>query len=389
MKCFRLFLCCFLVFLITTGCWDRRELNDLAILLGWGVDINEDGNYVGTAEFIVPSELETGVGGLTGSGKGFFVQSATAESLSEATAHIQTSLSRTVFPGYRRTIVIGEKLASRGIFNIIDEYSRNPDVRLRTDMFVVRYNSVEDILNTSYHMERVPAIAAYKILQQQLPTTTTLAEFLIASNGNENTASLPVIRLSNGNDAKKIQLIGQAYFDNDLKLIGYINYEESLNREWILGKQKKRILTASVNNDDLQRVVFNGYEFTKKIKVTQSNEGKFEFKIFLSGKGRIIENNSNIDLKKSSNIHYIENELNKQLQSEVSQVMHTAQTRLRSDIFNLGGVVHREFPSTWRKINSNWNEIFSNSNYEVEVRLTVEQTGLVGIPLQEKGGAIR
>ena len=39
-----------------TGCWDRTELNDLAIELGWGLDQAKNNKIEISAQFIIPSK---------------------------------------------------------------------------------------------------------------------------------------------------------------------------------------------------------------------------------------------------------------------------------------------------------------------------------------------
>ena len=46
-----------LIFLLS-GCWDKRELNELAITMALGIDKSDDG-YKVTAQVAVPSELSS------------------------------------------------------------------------------------------------------------------------------------------------------------------------------------------------------------------------------------------------------------------------------------------------------------------------------------------
>ncbi|GJM70963.1 hypothetical protein HMSSN036_31790 [Paenibacillus macerans] len=51
---------------------------------------------------------------------------------------MQTKLSRLVFRGHRRIIVIGEPLARKGLKDVLDTYTRDPNLKLRTDVFIVK-----------------------------------------------------------------------------------------------------------------------------------------------------------------------------------------------------------------------------------------------------------
>ena len=62
----RKWLFLFLMVISTTlisGCWNKRELNELAIVSALAIDKNEEGNYVGTFQVINPGYIAGGLQG--------------------------------------------------------------------------------------------------------------------------------------------------------------------------------------------------------------------------------------------------------------------------------------------------------------------------------------
>ena len=92
-----------------TGCWDRTELNDLAIELGWGLDQAKNNKIEISAQFIIPSKMGMGQSGRSNAGKAFFTESGTGRDTHEAIQMMQTKMSREIFRGHQRVILIGEK----------------------------------------------------------------------------------------------------------------------------------------------------------------------------------------------------------------------------------------------------------------------------------------
>ncbi|GMA60492.1 Ger(x)C family spore germination protein [Alicyclobacillus fastidiosus] len=182
--------------LFATGCWDRAELDDLALILGWGMDQSEDKTYVASAQIAIPSKLSTTVQSGGGAGQGFFVLTGTGKSSLDATKNIQRKSSRKIYAGHRRVICIGETLAKNGLSSALDEYTRNPDVRLRTDVFIVKGNSALEVLQNPYPLENLPALAA---LREHKAVggigDTTLRNYLMDESKGHST-TLPVIQLS-------------------------------------------------------------------------------------------------------------------------------------------------------------------------------------------------
>ncbi|MEH7418448.1 Ger(x)C family spore germination protein [Neobacillus drentensis] len=388
----RVFFLLLIVTLFTTGCWDRRELNDLAIVLGWGMDLNKDGNLVSSAQIVVPAKLGSSGGGGKGSasaGQGYFLESATGKTATDTSQNMQTKLSRKIFASHRRVIVIGEDLARNGLAKMTDEFSRNPEVRLRTDLFVVRGSTAQEFLSIPYQLESIPALAPLKI-QERISgrASSTYKEFLVEANSEGSNATLPMVEIINSaakGDAgqvpsKTFRVRGRAIFNNNLQMIGSLTPSEVRNRFWVRGELMENTLTVYVP-EGKGTISFVGRKYKSKIKpLLQGN--KIRFTIFLSGKGVIKENNTNLDLKNPSHLKAVERALNQNVPKDVSQTIVHVQKDYKADIFGLGNAFHRKYPMKWKKIKANWQNEYSEADVVVKADLTVDQVGLTGPSLQ-------
>ena len=77
-----------------TGCWDRTELNDLAIELGWGLDQAKNNKVEISAQFIIPSKMGMGQSGRSNAGKSVFIESGIGKDTHEANKNVERNLSR-------------------------------------------------------------------------------------------------------------------------------------------------------------------------------------------------------------------------------------------------------------------------------------------------------
>jgi spore germination protein KC len=394
LKCFTIIICCML---LTTGCSDRRELNDIAIVLGWGMDLTEDGSYLASAQIAVPTELgnKSGGGGGT-SGQGFFLETAKGKSATDASQNMQLKLSRVIFASHRRFIIIGEELARKGLANTMDEFSRNPEVRMRTDIFVVKGVSAKKFLATTYKLEKIPSLAPIKIHQSAGGTeSVTFKNFLAQAISEGMNATLPIIEVvSSGvgkNDEnmpeKTFKISGRAIFDNDLKMIGTLNGREARDRFWINNKLKVNTITVEIPEGN-GNISFVGRKFGSKVKpIFQDN--KIKFLISLSGHGAIKENNTTLDLKNPKYLKVIEETLSKHIQQNVTQTISHAQEDFKVDIFGLGETVHQKHPTWWKRIKGNWNAEFARATIAVKVNIDVEEVGSTGPPLHLRESVIK
>ena len=126
--------CMFVLLILSvllTGCWDRRELNELGITLALGIDKVED-EYQVTAQVVVPSEIST----KSSTGRSpVTLFHANGETVYEALRKLTKNSPRKIYPGHLRMLVIGEDLAEEGIGESLEFLSR--DWELRSDFYVV------------------------------------------------------------------------------------------------------------------------------------------------------------------------------------------------------------------------------------------------------------
>ena len=167
---------------LATGCWDIRELNNRALVISSAVDMTDDGRIRLTDQFAIPSAL-----GLKGTGdpkKRFYTLSETGDTVLQAAQIMQTRLPRYMFIRHRRNIFFGEPTARRGLGHLLDEFTRNPETRLRTDLSVVEGRRGSDALKVPSIVEKLPSIAALKsrsVVGGRQPGSA-FVDFLIAAN---------------------------------------------------------------------------------------------------------------------------------------------------------------------------------------------------------------
>lgn len=101
---------------LLSGCWNSRELNELSITSGLGID-KVDGKYVFTTQIINPSEVakerapkRTVVTTLAEKG----------DTLFEAWRKMTKKSATKMYFSHVRVLIIGEDLAKEGVSKILD-----------------------------------------------------------------------------------------------------------------------------------------------------------------------------------------------------------------------------------------------------------------------------
>jgi spore germination protein KC len=249
-RCLR-FILLLLIPMLATGCWDRTELSDLAFKMGLAMDKASDGQYIATAQIAVPSQLAGNPSGMGGGGqdKGYYVVSGVGQDTRDAILDMQNKLSRRVHAGQRRAIFVGERLAKEGMNTILDANTRDPETRLRTDLFIVKGGEGRDILNIYYPFERVPVMGTTKMHRVIGGTADTeFRDFLMDVFDDSTAPTLPVIEEYQDAEQQSgaFRFGGRAIFNKQERLIGYLNPDEGAYRSWIRGKLRYYVVTVPV-----------------------------------------------------------------------------------------------------------------------------------------------
>lgn len=377
-----------LSFVLITGCWDRTELNELAIVLASGSDWSEDGQYELSDQIVVPAQLSSSQTSSGGQGKGYLVVWDQGHDLLDAAQKLQSRLARKIFLGHRRAIFFGERLAKHGLSHVMDEYTRNPDLRLRGDIFLVRDGTARAALLASHSFERVPALADVKALKTTGgPSDVTLRDFLIAASSETSIPTMQVIELGGSESDDPAQkgdrkISGTAFFDKHLRLMGFLPLKEAILRQWLIGGLSHQFVTSLIPKG-------GGYVTLDAIHLHSSMQpvlhgSQLTFYVTLEGQGTVRENETNLDLTQSQNLRLIETYLNRDTAQSAERLIEKMQTRYQADIFGFDQSVHRKYPQAWKTLRKDWPSLFASARVVVNAKLIVKRGGLTGPSLELK-----
>lgn len=382
----------FVMILISTcisGCSNRRELNELGIAMGMGID-KIGKNYKITVQLVNPGEINPIKGGGGRSPVNTF--EATGNTMFEAVRRLTTVAPRKVYFAHLRMVVIGEDLAKQGIGKILDFMSRNPE--FRTDFFIVisRGTRAENILKVMTPVEKIPTQQIFNKLQTSekawaATRATTLADLIkeLTSKGKK----APVVTglriqgvREKGYSKENVEMIdvpvkltytGLAVFNKD-KLIGWLNEDESQGYNYTQGKVKNTI------EDVAYKEGMVGIEI---IQVKENIQGKVRngkpqviVEVQVTGNISDIETH-NLDVTKIETIDELENQVEQDIKRKIEQSIKKAQEELKVDIFGFGSTLERDEPEVWEKLEQLWFKEFPVLSVEVKVEAKIKQMGTI------------
>lgn len=135
-------LCVLLVFLllIQSGCWNRRELESLGIVLAMEIDKNNANEIECAIALVRPSAAAGGAGGGGVGGKmpgeSKVVMVGRGRTIFEAMRNIFMESPRRLFFGQQMVLIITEKAAKEGIGDLLDLVLRQHEFRRLIKIFI-------------------------------------------------------------------------------------------------------------------------------------------------------------------------------------------------------------------------------------------------------------
>ncbi|WP_261306537.1 Ger(x)C family spore germination protein [Paenibacillus andongensis] len=363
--------------MLISGCWDRNEINDYAFWIGTALDLSESGKLQKSAQVAVPANFKSTKGGGGSEQRANIVLTATGTSIVDLTQQIQDKLPRRVFLGQRRSIFIGEKLAKKGLVDIMDQFTRNTDTRMRTDIFVVNNGEGKDILKINSPFNQFSAIVAVDQDRFCRLGDTALRDVLLDVGRDGIRPSMPMVEISPNSEQEKHEIIevkSVAIFNKDLQMVGKVSGRESLEMFWVKGVLKDQFLTEETEEGSISL-----YESNLKRSIrTEFKDNKLKAYVKLEGTGRVLENNTNTDISVTAERTPLERKLNEIKAKKVEATIKKMQLQYGQDVFGIGEEIHKEHPYRWKELRNSWDQIFPTVEVSVNVKLKIQNMGNIG-----------
>ncbi|MEG6513314.1 Ger(x)C family spore germination protein [Desulforamulus ruminis] len=381
----------FLLSFCLAGCWDLREAEETGIVVGMGIDQKEDGTIIVIAQTVKPQIPGAG-GGVTGSKQGvdtFQNWYSIGETVYDAVLNFTLKSPNVFFWSHNQVFIISEKLAQKGLADVLDFIERDPEFKQNAWILIAR-GDLPEIMEASNNAGQPPsqvladiinirnrnakyAISSLGDFLQQIgsPTTqpyTAGVTFARSLMKDPDSVFLPG---QEPTPAKELTLSDTAVFNRD-KLVGWFNPVESRGLLWVQGKIEQGLLILNLEKQKISVEITRG---SSKLK-TEVREGHLVMKVEVKVQGNLTEMTPGIELDEKQ-VKKIESLMAKTVGEEIHQGITRAQ-ELNTDVLGFAGAVHRDYPQAWNEeLAKQWPEIFKELEVEVAVESQIHGVGLI------------
>ncbi|MEK4669251.1 Ger(x)C family spore germination protein [Niallia sp. FSL R7-0271] len=381
------------VVLLLGACSGKREISDLALVMAVGLDKGEkEGTVKVTAQVARPADARGQTGAPSGqSGEPVWTVETEGSSIFEAIRQMSSMSSRRVFWAHNFIIVINEEVAKEGIGDVIDFFTRNPELRMRT-WVTVTPEKANEVISTVTSLEVIPGEALAKLfryttISNQAPRTVIMD--LLSAYLSESTEPLlarvafETSKIDNkapdkGAQTKQVVLAGAGIFKGD-KLVGTLKPEEL--RGLVLFREKLDSGVAVVSCPDDPNtplsVELTNQSFNVKPKY---KDGDISYDASFKAHIRVVEAGCSLDLSNKKHVKKLEDNVEKELTSQIKTTVDKIQKDYGADVLELGKVFQNEYPYEWKHYANSWDEVFPTVKINLKVSAKVESGSLLYKP---------
>ncbi|AIQ46634.1 spore gernimation protein GerC [Paenibacillus sp. FSL R7-0273] len=349
--------------MLLSGCWERKELNELAFVLALGIDKAETGFKV-TMQVVIPSAVSSQNGGGLGSGVPVASYTFPAPTIYESLRLFNMTVSRSAYMGHIRVLVIGEPLAREGLGPMLDVLKRSREPRMDFYVMVAKEGTAEEALNVLTALDKLPANKLFNALDKAYKVSArtvavSLDRFIedLLYEGKAPVLTGVVVKgepdaggkknnTERTNPKTKLRYESVAVFSKD-KMLGWLDDDEVAGYNYITDNVIKN--TGHVEGDDDGLIVIEALKSRTKRRV-RFIEGEPHIYLDIEAVCNVEEVTGKDRLDAEQDILDLERKAEERIIRRMKQSVKQINDRYNVDIFGFGQSIYEKNPKAWARL---------------------------------------
>ncbi len=373
-----------MLMMLLSGCWDNHELDTLFIVTGIALDKANDSEQLDISLQIGKTKSNVSDSDKSNSQQASTIQlKTTAYTMMEGLMEFNRDSSRTLLLHHNQVLLLGSALAEQGIKDHIDLFLRDHEARMEV-LVMIADGRADEVLSAKLDQEKISGVFLAREMQDLYAVSPYYKIRMLdfASRLRDGTTSpiAPIVALKETDKKQEIKFNGFAVF-KDGKMIGRLNNDEVLGYVWAMGNVKQ---CGVVTDSDLGRAVFHIINLDTERDVTLRPDGGVRVTLTVDATLNIGELRGFNGMTPKDLMPYLVDLAQNEIRRKITDTFVTAQT-LNADIYGVGTSVYREYPKEWKELKNRWNELFPDTELDVQVKVHIPTTGQIVKSLEMEG----
>lgn len=350
---------------VLAGCWDSREIEDLSIILGVAIDMDQDMLELTYQHLIAQKKQENAYTNIT---------TLYGDSIQYASREQAKQVARAPLYNFIRLVLISDQaLRKWRIDQLLDTYNRSYKTSRNSVVMVVKGSAKEALAKMGKHKD-IPSVdlrdlAKNSALNEKIPPKITLGDISIRISQG---ADFLIQRLDTGEGGNR--LTGAALISGQTKkFAGWLDEEDISGINWMLGNTEGTVVKAEDPRTN-HAMVFEVDKVKRKL-IPRANGQDISFTVRIKTALNLNENRVvSVDLLKEPFLQTAR----EAAQEEIKESVLRSLSKLRKEKADVAGFrtkIKTDYPEAWDRVKNNWPDTFSQIPIDVLVDAEVRQTG--------------
>ncbi len=192
------------------------------------------------------------------------------------------------------------------------------------------------------------------------------------------TPVVPLLSITQAGGAKEVEALGMAVFKYG-KMVGILNETETRGLLWVKGDVKGGIILID-SPDGKGKVSLEISKADSEIKPEIRN-GQVIMHIKVSESAALGEQTTEKNLATLEFIKEVERLQANVIKQEILAALNKSK-QFNSDIFGFGNIVYQNFPDEWQIFRHQWDKMYSDIDYVINVDTKIRSTGTLSETVQ-------
>lgn len=360
-----------LIILLTSGCYNQEEINDLAIVNAIGIDYIDNEFKVSVSIINFKDEKENTI-----------VLSSNGKTVESALNKLNDSFDRRIYIDQLKLLLINKEALKLKPVESINYLVNYPSAGIS---FLV--SSVEDntesilkiITTNSLSVTTIIDILNNSELYGSFHSKVTFDMFLNSVISNNTSIILPVLEINDKNigtiDKEKTFIINKEIIINNNHTINYLEGNENIG--YNLLKNKDVITnTLTIPCDENYFTIY-----LKEIKSSINPINNNEFDIKIKAKSSI----SDYNCKTTTNENRIKNDIETEIKKIINKTILKS-INTKTDFIGFGNILYSKNYQFYKTLNKDYEQYYlDNIKYNVNVNITLNKFGNLNNNLNNLG----
>lgn len=423
--CLSLLLLIFLF--LSSGCYDRREIDDMAYVMAVGFDKGKTNPLRMTLQIAVPKAIGAGGGGegnggrsdggggnsSEGGNKSVTITTVETPTIYSGINVVNNYISKQIHFSHAQAVVFSEELAREGIEKYIHALIRGKEFRGSMFVVVVKGSAEEYLRNVQPILEINPS-KYYRMIYQAYRYTgftanTILINFYLKTECFCSQAVATLASVSKFEDSQNItiegstyrekgkeyplvgdytagnipqtgntntEIMGLAVFDG-ARMVGELDGEETSYYLMVTGEYNYSYITVPDPIDENSFVVLNVKKRRNPTKKVQMVDGKPLAYVKVDLEGDILSIQSGLNYEDPDNVKILEEWVEKFFREGILRFLKKTAEEYGTDICSLGENMRIKF-LTWNDwMEFKWLDRYKDTKFSVDVSFKIRRPGLI------------